>query len=85
MCPPGTPMPQTTTPVATGEIPFACLRQRQIDFEAASVVDAACLDGYPVLARSFPGDCAVGTAEDGAISGYDTQCLRGRGYRVAVR
>ena len=81
-----TPMPQTTTPVATGEIPFACLRRAQTGFEAASVVDGDCLDDYPVLARSLPLDCAV-TGRDGEriTSGYDTQCLRGRGYRVAVR
>ena len=79
-------MPQTTTPVATGEIPFACLRQRQIDFRAASVVDGDCLDGYPVLARSFPADCAVTGSDAGQVTtGYDTQCLRGRGYRIAVR
>ncbi|WP_162561752.1 hypothetical protein [Limimaricola hongkongensis] len=78
--------PETTTPVATGEIPFACLRRQQAGFEAASVVDGDCLDDYPVLARSFPLDCAVtGQAEGRITSGYDTQCLRDRGYRVAVR
>ncbi|MGR3465870.1 hypothetical protein [Limimaricola sp.] len=78
--------PETTTPVATGEIPFACLRRQQAGFEAASVVDGDCLDDYPVLARSFPLDCAVTGQSEGRItSGYDTQCLRDRGYRVAVR
>lgn len=79
-------LPETTTPVATGEIPFACLRRQQSGFESASLVDGDCLDDYPVLARSFPLDCAVTGREEGRItSGYDTQCLRDRGYRIAVR
>lgn len=83
---PSQTLPETTTPIATGEIPFACLRRQQSGFESASLVDGDCLDDYPVLSRSFPLDCAVTGREEGRItSGYDTQCLRDRGYRIAVR
>lgn len=80
--------PEQTAPAqqVAGEIPLRCLTRQQATFDGASMVDGDCLDDYPQLSRSLPLDCAVARRDEGRIlSGYDTDCLRGRGYRIAVR
>lgn len=87
---PARPWPTQPRPlppqVSRMDLPAQCLRSFEVNRKTVRLLGAPCLKNNYRYSGSLPKACEFSFSNrDGRHTGYEPQCLRQRGYRVAAR